>query len=330
MWNADDIEYFAKFEERIYLFTKDNRVFSFGNQSSAQNLLGLDYSSGQNVSQPREIFELEHQKIVKLVSGKGHMLALSADGAVWAWGSNHWGQLGVGGLDGEAVPVRVFIADHVVDIAASEYTSFALTKCGRALTWGWNRYGQCGVPGSKCYSEKKTTPTAVDFDEEVVSLHTTYYGTGVALTAKAQIYVWGYDSYNSYPDLPKFSGKPVSVATTKSSYYILTEDGSIWKSGWDNQLTGTIFIDGTIKFKAIYADQIYDNILVSESIDGWLWSWHINPFFLIPSFIPSITTLFSRYRPDGHLPFMVKLSDDHTTTTPTTTTTPPLFSLNRF
>jgi alpha-tubulin suppressor-like RCC1 family protein len=36
--------------------------------------------------------------VVAVAAGSDHSLALKADGAVWATGSNFWGQLGVGPL----------------------------------------------------------------------------------------------------------------------------------------------------------------------------------------------------------------------------------------
>ncbi|MFY0581323.1 hypothetical protein ACN28S_50075 [Cystobacter fuscus] len=41
-----------------------------------------------------------------LAAGYGHSLALRADGSVWAWGNNSYGQLGVGTLPGGSSPPR--------------------------------------------------------------------------------------------------------------------------------------------------------------------------------------------------------------------------------
>lgn len=320
LWFADDINHFAKFDKRIYLFTKSNRVYSFGYQNSSQNVFGLDYSPGRKVYEPTEIFELQNKNIVKLVSSEYHVLALSAYGRVWAWGYNYWGQLGDNSYDDKTKPVRVSYAKNVVDIAVSEHTSFALTEHGDVFAWGVNKKGECGIPGDEYYN----LPKHVNLDK-VASLHATFAGTGVALTEKAQVYVWGYNTY-PYPSVLKLSGKPVSVATTRTRHYILTEEGRIWRSKLWNQLEVTLFYSGTIKLKALYAAPLSYGFLVGESIDGKLWIWNkaeSDHFIPMLSSTTNIATLFAEYRPDGHLPFMVKLGDGHTTTTPTTSTTTP-------
>jgi alpha-tubulin suppressor-like RCC1 family protein len=67
--------------------------------------------------------------ITEFAGGENHTLALAADGTVWAFGSNYYGQLGVGTDLGDyfsAVPVRTHVtaARHV---AARELHSLATT-----------------------------------------------------------------------------------------------------------------------------------------------------------------------------------------------------------
>ena len=105
-----------------------------------------------------------------VVSGKYHTLALKADGTVWAWGSNFYGQLGIAAsktiygnhqtvaLDdqGRSVshsftsPQQVRgvngqgVLENVISIAAGENSSYALTADGQVYAWGGNMYGEQG------------------------------------------------------------------------------------------------------------------------------------------------------------------------------------------
>jgi len=69
-----------------------------------------------------------------------HALALCESGAVWAWGSNRYGQLGIG-LDGRIAswrdtPVLVLGLDDAVAIGATVYQSLAMRADGSVWAWG--------------------------------------------------------------------------------------------------------------------------------------------------------------------------------------------------
>lgn len=87
--------------------------------------------------------------------GEHHSLALSADGNVFAWGSNAEGQLGNGSTGGaSAEPVLVAgpgsgardaaLLQPVTAIAAGARHSLAVNAQGQCLAWGWGLHGQCG------------------------------------------------------------------------------------------------------------------------------------------------------------------------------------------
>ena len=69
-------------------------------------------------------------------AGCNHALALRADGSVAAWGSNSFGQLGLGGMT------------SVAAIAAGCDHSLALRADGTVMAVGYNAFGQTNVPGS--------------------------------------------------------------------------------------------------------------------------------------------------------------------------------------
>jgi alpha-tubulin suppressor-like RCC1 family protein len=58
--------------------------------------------------------------------GPGHSLALKADGALWAWGYNAYGQLGDGGNRDSNVPVQVSGVRGAMAIAAGGSHSIAI------------------------------------------------------------------------------------------------------------------------------------------------------------------------------------------------------------
>ena len=77
--------------------------------------------------------------VAAVAAGTSHSLALDDDGMVWAWGSNDFGQLGVGDMVARAEPVAVSRGEglrRVVDIAAGRTHSVAVTLDGDVFSWG--------------------------------------------------------------------------------------------------------------------------------------------------------------------------------------------------
>lgn len=71
--------------------------------------------------------------------------ALRNDGTVWAWGDNHYGQVG-NAHAGSIVrsPVKVDVISGVRAIAAGMFHALALTSDGTVWAWGDNSRGQLG------------------------------------------------------------------------------------------------------------------------------------------------------------------------------------------
>lgn len=127
---------------------------------------------------------IRHQRIVSATAGKGHSMALAADGKLFTWGDARRGQLGHpqimqllnendenGAGQPIALPIPQPIAsleptklrppNRVTAIAAGGDHSMAVTVGGELLAFGCNKYGQLGtgdgidryVPTSVCLSQ---------------------------------------------------------------------------------------------------------------------------------------------------------------------------------
>lgn len=82
--------------------------------------------------------------ITALAAGRDeYVLALAANGTVWSWGHNEWGQLGDGTTDDRATPVQVSGLSGVTALAAGRFHSLARTN-GAVFAWGANYVGQLG------------------------------------------------------------------------------------------------------------------------------------------------------------------------------------------
>lgn len=75
--------------------------------------------------------------VVSVCCGVGHILAITAEGKVIAWGNNSYGECNV--------PVDL---TNVVQVATGEDHSLALRMDGTVVSWGRNNVGQRGMPAN--------------------------------------------------------------------------------------------------------------------------------------------------------------------------------------
>ncbi|PAA46928.1 hypothetical protein BOX15_Mlig003223g3, partial [Macrostomum lignano] len=150
-------------------------VFSWGCNKHGQ--LGIGGASGANQNVPVRLTSLERRFIDSLACGQSHVLALTDEGELWAWGANSFGQLGRldcrsngdsgsgggggggcgGGSSGGSnnngnnafTPIRVLQQrGRFIDIGAIHYshTSAGVTETGLVLAWGLCRGQPVSAP----------------------------------------------------------------------------------------------------------------------------------------------------------------------------------------
>ena len=95
-----------------------------------------------------ETFDLEG--IVDIGAGITHSLAIAADGSIYAWGDNMYGELGDGTKAQKSTAVKVVNEDGsdfsgANGISAGNEHSVLFTNMGEIYTWGHNDQGQLGT-----------------------------------------------------------------------------------------------------------------------------------------------------------------------------------------
>lgn len=173
----------------------EGRLFSWGDNDYGQ--LGNDGSLSSPV--PVSVVSsgmLLGKTIVAIAAGEDHSMALSADGQVFAWGANSYGQLGTGGTTNSRVPVKVdasgtLAGKTVIAIAAGEFFSMALTSEGRVVTWGRNLYGQLGDNSTTDSSSPVAVITTGALADKTVVSIAAGFGHCLARTADGQVVGWG-------------------------------------------------------------------------------------------------------------------------------------------
>ncbi|EQC37228.1 hypothetical protein SDRG_05453 [Saprolegnia diclina VS20] len=139
---------------------------------------------------PERVPGLDSIAIQSVASGSGHIVLLSATGAVYTWGKGGSGRLGHGDEHSVTVPKHV---QHMPTTAAihqvacgAEHT-LVLDATGRAFGFGSNRAGQLGT-GSYCNSnEPALVASAVRFASIVCGMN--HSG---AVSLDHAVYTWGW------------------------------------------------------------------------------------------------------------------------------------------
>lgn len=162
--------------------------------------------------------------------GNGHGLAVRADGTVWAWGANDYGQIGVATEDCpmhhlpcSQVPVSVPGLHDITAVAATDRSSFALHADGTVWAWGRGALGELG-PGSR---DDRHEPMLVDGLSDVVMLSGA--GTSVlALRSDGTVWTWGGSPEQGTPVPVPGLADVTEIAAGSLRHLALTSGGTVW------------------------------------------------------------------------------------------------------
>lgn len=138
----------------------ERRIYAWGDNGSGQ--LGAVSPTESPVPLLVDIQDgPDDVHFMQVAAGKNFSLGLSADGEVYAWGSQADGRLGNGATSGTVTdPVKItgaFGGKKIIQIAAGDGHALALTADGKVYVWGKNGQGQLGDNSQV----DRSTPVAV-------------------------------------------------------------------------------------------------------------------------------------------------------------------------
>ena len=220
-----------------FLWMEDGTLWGVGNNS----YLPLTVSEGTYATHVRVKLP---EAPVALAPGFGHVLALTENGEVYAWGRNSQGQVGCGNTKKIMIPVKLGLK-NIVQIVAGGKFSLALDGEGQLWGWGDNEFHTIS-PGNEKYI---LTPQRIDTGSIDIALIEACGASVVLLDTEGTLWTWGhndmqqlgYDTKGQTVTSPRpvYLPLPVTyVAAYSSQTYAILTDGSLWS--WGNNSYGQL------------------------------------------------------------------------------------------
>lgn len=232
------IKSFIVFGEKgteLLLLTSDDCVFGLGENEWGS--LGLGHKNP--VTEPTEIESLRGKRILSVVNGAKHVLALTGDGEVYSWGNNNYGQLGNMNTFESLTPILA--GKHIVMVACGTNHTLALTTSGQVFAWGRNNYGQIGIGNN---ADKLVPIKVAELSEHQVAMIACGSTHSAAVTDSGQLYTWGFNSFGqlgvgnckheTIPRLVTFPSEKLRVSGVACGAYhtlILMTNGELMSCG---------------------------------------------------------------------------------------------------
>jgi alpha-tubulin suppressor-like RCC1 family protein len=160
-------------------------------------------------------------------------LAVAADGTVWSWGDNSYGQLGDGTVNDRLSPGPVASLTEIVSVAGGSRHALALRRDGTVWAWGANNVGQLGN-GTTTAS---LVPTPIALPAPIVAIATGSHSS-LALSDTGAVFAWGHNVSGQLGDGTTTQRlAPVSIALPAPVIAL--------SAGWDGHAL-TLLLDGRV------------------------------------------------------------------------------------
>jgi alpha-tubulin suppressor-like RCC1 family protein len=169
----------------------------------------------------------------------GFSLALQTNGSLWAWGANHFGQLGIGSTNLQRTPAPVGSDSNWFQVEAGATHTLALKRDGSLWAWGANNVGQLGFGNTNATS----VPLRVGGESAWVEIRAGGFFS-LARRADGSIWAWGANnngqlglSTTANRSSPTMVGTNLDWAALSAGVghsMALTTNGTLWAWGQNN------------------------------------------------------------------------------------------------
>ena len=229
---------------------------------------------------------------VRVATGHAFTCGMRADGTLWCWGGNEFGQLGIGAPAEELQPIPVQVDDSTwVDVTVAEGHACGIRAAGTLWCWGDNSLRQLGLGNDVA---PLIVPTAVGSDSDWTHVRTGDYHT-CGLKTDGTLWCWGHNEHgalgqgdDALQDPRNFVPRQVGTANDWKSVSLgdgrtcgLREDGVAWC--WGQNSEGELGLGGAgdVWTPTAMAGHAWTDVSVGGSFscgisseeELWCWGW---------------------------------------------------------
>lgn len=150
----------------------------------------------------------------KVVVGLSHSCALLRSKQIMCWGSNYYGELGIGSNADQSVPVAVDLSviasnSRVVDVSAGLNFTCLLTESGLVYCWGRNQLGQLGE-GSLVNRDRPSLVQGLSANVVKISSKDSH---SCVINSNNALYCWGLNDFAQLGSAGGNSSLPLEVTS---------------------------------------------------------------------------------------------------------------------
>lgn len=186
--------------DHTMLLTKDGKIYVSGKNDAGQlgdgHYFDSEISDNHYNATTFKPVEKDGVKFRSVTATLYNSYAIASDGALYAWGQNAYGQLGlvsVGTYSGIYTPTKVDDAKWAV-VKGRSTTIVGIHTDGTLWAWGKNLTGQLGIGADSEMKECAMAPEKVS-DERWIDCASGYYHS-TAVKADGTLWAWGDNSQN--------------------------------------------------------------------------------------------------------------------------------------
>ncbi len=288
LWGYDEMKRYRRIFVPLIIFTllfQYVLIFDFGtlkeNEAYAEENLMLDK--------------------VAIAAGGIHSMTLKEDGAIWIWGDNFYGQLGIGESNYKKTPVKVESLTNVSAISAGFLHTLALKEDGTVWAWGQNctkfpdEHGNIIELGAGRLGDgtkiDRMTPVQVSELDDAVDIDAGQFHS-MALKSDGTVWTWGENYYGELGIGSRYGEEltPVQVINISDIIKItaganhclaLSSNGGVYAWGLNNSNQLGVRTSDWCKARPVHVNGLSNAIAITAGSehsmalkeDGTVWAW---------------------------------------------------------
>ena len=264
---------------------KDGSMWCWGSGSSGAN------GNGTSDKAPRMVRVGESERwTAALSSGNYFSCGIKDYGALWCWGRNGDGQLGLGNTSSQSLPAVNDIERTWKQVATGSEHACAIEPDGSLWCWGRNAQGQLGLGAESSQDEREPLRVGSDNDWLFVDAH---YHNSCAIKNDGSLWCWGQNNEGQVGQgtseglvvAPARVGEDSDWSLVRAGQHAcgLKQNGSL--SCWGRNAEGQVG-DGTTQEAQlpiwVAQDEVFSALATggrsscAVAKDGGLWCWGRN------------------------------------------------------